>query len=179
MNAASDTAATTGWFRLPPRPALPAVLAWPLRLIPTPVHSTVLITVLNRLFADWIRQGEELAFLQDRVVAIKVRDAQVEYRFRYAGPAGFIPVSTAEKVDLTISGAIYDFLALATRREDSDTLFFRRRVVMEGDTDLGLTLKNLLDGLEPEAVGGRPLRQALEATSRLMAAYERLSGPAA
>ncbi len=160
---------------LPPRPTLPAPLALPLKLIPGPVHSTVLTTALNALFAARIQESGEFEFLRDRVLAIRVRDAQVEYRFRYAGPAGFVPCQTAQQPDLTISGTIYDFLALATRREDSDTLFFNRRVVMEGDTALGLELKNLLDGMDPEALGG-PLPPLLRAASGLLGAYERLSG---
>lgn len=160
---------------LPPRPTLPAPLALPLKLIPGPVHSTVLTTALNALFAARIQESGEFEFLRDRVLAIRVRDAQVEYRFRYAGPAGFAPCQTTQQPDLTISGTIYDFLALATRREDSDTLFFNRRVVMEGDTALGLELKNLLDGMDPEALGG-PLPPLLRAASGLLGAYERLIG---
>ncbi|KAB2933706.1 MAG: sterol-binding protein [Candidatus Contendobacter sp.] len=162
----------------PPRPTLPALLALPFTLIPGPVHSTALITALNVLFVGRIQQGGEFEFLRDRVLAIKVRDAQVEYRFRYAGPAGFVPSQDEQAPDLTISGTIYDFLALATRREDSDTLFFNRRVVMEGDTALGLELKNLLDGMDPEALGG-PLPPLLRAANGLMGVYERLSGSAA
>ena len=41
-----------------------------------------------------------------------------------------------------------DFVALALRREDPDTLFFQRRLVVEGETETGLHLKNLLDGWE-------------------------------
>jgi len=159
----------------PPRPTLPAPLALPLRLIPGPVHSIVLITALNVLFAARIQQSGEFEFLRNRVLAIKVRDAQVEYRFRYAGPAGFVPCQSAQPPDLTISGTIYDFLTLATRREDSDTLFFNRRVVMEGDTALGLELKNFLDAMEPETLGG-PLPPLLRAANGLMGVYERLSG---
>ncbi len=159
----------------PPRPTLPAPLALPLRLIPGPVHSIVLITALNVLFAARIQQSGEFEFLRNRVLAIKVRDAQVEYRFRYAGPAGFVPCQSAQPPDLTITGTIYDFLTLATRREDSDTLFFHRRVVMEGDTALGLELKNFLDAMEPETLGG-PLPPLLRAANGLMGVYERLSG---
>jgi len=99
----------------------------------------------------------------------------VEYRFRYSGPAGFAPCQGDQAPDLTISGAIYDFLALATRREDSDTLFFNRRVVMAGDTALGLELKNLLDAMDPETLS-EPLPSLLRAVNQCMAAYERLSG---
>lgn len=50
--------------------------------------------------------------------------------------------------DVTIRAQARDFLALAMRREDPDTLFFTRRIVIEGDTALGLELKNALDALQ-------------------------------
>jgi predicted lipid carrier protein YhbT len=53
-----------------------------------------------------------------------------------------------EKGEATIRGGWREFLCLATRREDPDSLFFQRRLIIEGDTELGLTLKNLLDGCE-------------------------------
>lgn len=43
--------------------------------------------------------------------------------------------------------SLADYAALALRREDPDTLFFTRRLVIEGDTALGLELKNALDAL--------------------------------
>ena len=162
------------FFKFPPRPTLPAPLALPLRLIPGAVHSTALTTALNVLFAGRIQERGEFEFLRDRVLAIRVRDAGVEYRFRYAGPAGFVPCQSDQAADLAITGAIYDFLALAARREDSDTLFFNRRVVMEGNTELGLELKNLLDALDPETLGG-PLPSLLRAANQCLATYERLS----
>lgn len=41
------------------------------------------------------------------------------------------------------------FIALIQGEEDPDTLFFDRRLVMEGDTAYGLLLKNTLDALGP------------------------------
>ena len=41
-------------------------------------------------------------------------------------------------------------MRLASRQEDQDTLFFQRSLMIEGDTELGLGIKNLLDSLEPE-----------------------------
>ena len=35
---------------------------------------------------------------------------------------------------------------------DSDTLFFHRRLKMEGNTNLGLEVKNLLDGMDMDTV---------------------------
>ena len=50
--------------------------------------------------------------------------------------------------DLTISASAYDFYLLAMRKEDPDTLFFNRRLVVEGDTELGLIAKNALDAID-------------------------------
>jgi predicted lipid carrier protein YhbT len=49
---------------------------------------------------------------------------------------------------VTMRGALSDFIALARRQEDPDTLFFQRRLAVEGETETGLHLKNLLDGWE-------------------------------
>ncbi|WP_411900819.1 SCP2 domain-containing protein, partial [Salmonella enterica] len=43
-----------------------------------------------------------------------------------------------------------DLLRIAGRQQDPDTLFFQRRLVIEGETELGLYVKNLMDALELE-----------------------------
>ena len=45
-----------------------------------------------------------------------------------------------------------DYLALALREEDADTLCFARRLLMDGDTELGLLVKNTLDAVDWEAL---------------------------
>lgn len=54
--------------------------------------------------------------------------------------------------DVTFTATAQDFARLALRLEDPDTLFFNRRLLIEGDTDLGLTVKNMLDAVELESV---------------------------
>ncbi len=50
--------------------------------------------------------------------------------------------------EATIRGSLAAFKTLAERQQDPDQLFFQRRLIIEGDTELGLALKNLLDSLE-------------------------------
>lgn len=52
-------------------------------------------------------------------------------------------------------------MALALREEDPDTLFFSRRLRMEGDTDLGLLVKNTLDAVDWDALKQKAHRPAL------------------
>ena len=54
--------------------------------------------------------------------------------------------------DVIIRASLRDYLALALRREDPDTLFFTRRLAIEGDTELGLVVKNTLDAVDWDAL---------------------------
>jgi predicted lipid carrier protein YhbT len=65
------------------------------------------------------------------------------------GPSGFAAApASSEPADLTISASVHDLMALALRQEDSDSLFFDRRLVLEGDTELGLLVKNTFDSVD-------------------------------
>jgi predicted lipid carrier protein YhbT len=61
----------------------------------------------------------------------------------------------AGPVDVTFTATAEDFARLSLRLEDPDTLFFNRRLLIEGDTDLGLTLKNLLDAVDWDELAAR------------------------
>lgn len=49
--------------------------------------------------------------------------------------------------EASIRGTLTDLAILAARLEDADTLFFKRRLTLTGDTELGLVFRNLLDRL--------------------------------
>jgi predicted lipid carrier protein YhbT len=104
--------------------------------------------------------------LVGRRYAIRVKDLGLSLRFTVT-QRGFAHDSGAP--DLTISATARDFLLLLSRREDPDTLFFSRRLVSEGDTELGLIVKNLLDAIEPETVLRRLPQPLARAAQRLMA----------
>ena len=54
--------------------------------------------------------------------------------------------------EASVRGTATDLLLLAARLEDADTLFFQRRLVLTGDVELGLTVRNLLERLPWESV---------------------------
>jgi len=59
---------------------------------------------------------------------------------------------------VTFRASAGDLARLALRLDDPDTLFFDRRLRIEGDTDLGLRIKNMLDAIEIEtAAAAMPL----------------------
>jgi len=153
------------------QPKFPAPLAWPLGLIPTRLNSAILVKILNRLFAPELADGE-LDFLAGRQMLITVADARLSYRITLEN-GSLVSTGEGQQADLSIEGNVYDFLLLATRREDTDTLFFNRRLKLGGDTELGLYVKNFLDGMEIEERMG-PLLKLLNGATSIMARLPRL-----
>jgi len=69
-------------------------------------------------------------------------------------------VCESAAADVSFSADASDLLMIAARKQDPDTLFFQRRLVIEGDTELGLYVKNLMDAIELEQMP-KPLRVML------------------
>ncbi|WP_296754145.1 SCP2 sterol-binding domain-containing protein [Thiobacillus sp.] len=146
--------------------ALPPQLANAVARLPAAPPSLTFSLAANRLLWPALKTLDWQP-LAGRRYAIRVKDLGLSLRFTVTA-RGFAPDSGAP--ELTISATARDFLLLLGRREDPDTLFFSRRLVSEGDTELGLTVKNLLDALDPEAVLQRLPAPLAGMARRLMAA---------
>ncbi len=125
---------------------LPAPLAAMLSRLPAYPGSVLLAGLLNRLLLPHLPEDVR-AHLRNKRLRIHVRDAGLTFDFTGQGHR-FAAIAGAAPSDLTISANAQDFLRLAQRLEDPDTLFFNRRLLMEGDTELGLVVKNALDAME-------------------------------
>lgn len=130
----------------PTSPWIARKLALPLNRLPgQPVQKTA-IAVLNQVFTTAIAAGE-LDFFSGRSLRIQVDDIRFGLQFYFDGrrlrasPAG-------SHADVSLCGDVGCFMLLLSRREDPDTLFFQRRLRIEGKVDLGLGLKNFLDAWE-------------------------------
>lgn len=130
-----------------PSPPLPSLLTAPLHLVPNRAHSLVLATALNRLFTEELIDGD-FDFLDGKVFSIAVRDAPICCRITLR--RGRFAATDSSQADATVSATVHDFLLLMAQQEDPDTLFFQRRLLISGETDLGLEVKNLLDAVDPE-----------------------------
>jgi predicted lipid carrier protein YhbT len=130
-------------------PAIPFALVAPLRLPLAVLPDALQARVLARL-ANHLLRGQHLArrlpTLDGKSVEIHITDADAHLRFGIE--AGRLVASSAPRCDVVIRGALAEFWQLATRAEDPDTLFFHRRLSIEGDTETGLHVKNLLDALD-------------------------------
>lgn len=154
-------------------PTFPPALARMLERLPSTPPSLAFCQAANRLLWPLLRAPDRQP-LVGRRYAIRVRDLGLTLRFR-AGTHGFAP--DAGPSELTVSACARDFLLLMARREDPDTLFFSRRLTSEGDIELGLVVKNLLDGLDPDAVFARLPAPLAALARRLLAEATRDAEP--
>ncbi len=135
----------------------PATLPAPLRAIgarlPQWPPAFALAEMLN-LALGRLLPRDALAPLAGKTVCIEVADAGLALYVRMEED-GFRPWRGAPRADLRIRAAAADYVALALRHADPDALFFARRLSMEGDTELGLVIKNTLDAVDvPAALRG-------------------------
>jgi predicted lipid carrier protein YhbT len=145
-----------------PAPLLPAPLAGLVSRLPQWPPSAVLCAGLNLLFLPTLDQ-ETKQRLMRRIVSIQVSDAGLDCRVSLT-TVGFLPALSAPEV--TIRACAWDYYRLARRLEDPDALFFSRRLTIDGDTELGLLVKNALDAIDWTHLPG-PLGPVIERLRRL------------
>ncbi|SFC89021.1 Predicted lipid carrier protein YhbT, contains SCP2 domain [Microbulbifer thermotolerans] len=126
------------------RKFLPLFPRWP--------GEVALVKLLNRQLSEELDEGV-FDFLDGRVLEIAVTDLKVHFRIGKRG-GRFVRASAAAEADSTIAATAGDFLAIAAGREDPDTLFFHRRLMIRGQTEIGLTVKNRLDALDRSRIPG-------------------------
>lgn len=124
----------------------PNVLAVPSALMPFFIQKKLLGELLARLFKEAIEDGD-LEFLEHKWLKVEVTDLKFTWFLSFSGEKLIIKQSS-EQVDVTFSGDVNELIVIAGRKEDPDTLFFQRRLTIQGDTELGLEVKNLLDNID-------------------------------
>lgn len=102
---------------------------------------------LNQIFALPLAE-DAFEALEGNWMRLEVADLKLAWCLTCDGQK--LKIAEQAPVQVTIRGNWREFLLLASRQEDPDTLFFRRRLVIEGDTELGLSIKNLIDSLDPD-----------------------------
>ncbi|NRF71010.1 SCP2 sterol-binding domain-containing protein [Aquincola sp. S2] len=114
-----------------------------------PMHPPALLlaTALDRLLLPKLPSDAREA-LSNKVVAVDVTDLGLTLKLEL-GRRGFSVCSTAQPAALRIAAAAPAFWRLLAAQDDADRLFFERQLVMEGDTEMALVLKNTIDAIGP------------------------------
>jgi predicted lipid carrier protein YhbT len=115
--------------------------------LPVAPPSMLLAKLLDRLL--WPRlPGDARGALRGHCVELCVTDMGLRMRLRLT-PVGFAHAAGRDAPKLRIAAPSRSYMRLLRGDDDPDRLFFERALVMEGDTELGLVLKNTLDAIGP------------------------------
>lgn len=117
-------------------------------MLPPVLVAQLASRMLNEILRPALEQGA-LAELEARWLAIDCTDLPYPLRLSRAGTRLLVRASRGP-IDASIRGDLPAFLTLLRQDTDPDTLFFQRRLTMQGDTELALLVKNFLDTLEPQ-----------------------------
>ncbi len=137
----------------------PSFISQVISRVPTYPGSLLFASAVNLVLKDHLDE-EIKAVLTGKLLRLTVTDIGLHFNFLWTS-GGFVAGWHVDKPDLTVSASAQDFVLLASRREDPDTLFFSRRLIMEGDTELGVMLKNTIDSLDwdiPALIKTTPVR---------------------
>ena len=126
---------------------VPAPLAGLHRMLPKRPPSMALAAALNLAAGRGVLPVDTVALLEGRSFVVEATDAAISACFTVHN-GSFSAIDRPETPDLYFGAKACDFARLALREEDPDTLFFSRRLDIEGDTELGLIAKNLLDSID-------------------------------
>ncbi len=118
----------------------------PLARLPAFPGSWLFARTLNATLAPQLSLDTR-AGLEGKLLRLRISDIGLIFDVRWQG-RGFAPQAPGAAPDLAIAASLHDLWLLARREEDPDSLFFRRRLVMEGDTELGLLFKNAIDAFD-------------------------------
>lgn len=151
------------------------IIRIPVSVTPFFMQKSFLQQLLNWQFRHSLAEGE-LDFLQGRFLGIDVGD--VNLRWITTIQNGQLVVLQNAKADVWFRGNANDLLLVAARKADPDMLFFQRRLVIEGDTELGLEVKNVMDAIELDAMPTM-LRTGLQQLAAFVEAGMKLDAKAA
>jgi len=123
-----------------------SILRIPSKCLPEFVQRKLLLEGLNQAFYDSLDDGD-FEFLTDKWLKIEIKDLQLSWCISYSDEKLVVADKPVEH-DVSFTGNLNDLVLISGRKEDPDTLFFQRRLQIEGDTELGLEVKNLMDSID-------------------------------
>ncbi|GLQ71560.1 ubiquinone anaerobic biosynthesis accessory factor UbiT [Vibrio penaeicida] len=127
-----------------------SILRSPAQFLPHSLQNKAMLEGLQHVFKEALEDGD-FDFLEGKWLKVEVSDVQLEWYISYRNDA-LVVKRGAEQHDVSFSGKLNDLVLIAGRKEDPDTLFFQRRLKIEGDTELGLEVKNIMDSVDLDAL---------------------------
>ncbi len=137
----------------------PRILSSIATRMPRKLNYIVVEKLLNNAFAEQIGEGD-FEFLEGRVLQVEIIDANlfIGLSFNHNKIICNHFNNLACTSDATLSIDTLNAINLVQQEVDPDTLFFQRKLKINGDTELAHHVKNTIDTLDPEVIPGFMLK---------------------
>jgi len=116
-------------------------------LVPDKVHAHLLSHLGGHLMKGQAITSR-LDFMEGKRLKLTITDTGNCWKFIIRGNCFIDDMKSKTLSDVHIQGDLKTFLLLATGKEDPDSLFFSRHLSLEGNTEDGLYIKNLIDAMD-------------------------------
>ncbi len=147
----------------------PQKLGWMSTKMPETLNCIVTQKIINRTFSEQISDGD-FNFLQNKLLQIEILDAGIYIGLSFNNNriicTHFNNLSI--QADATLSIDTPDAISLVKQEIDPDTLFFQRKLKINGDTELAHHVKNTIDTLDPEVIPDILLKLVSEYKIRIL-----------
>lgn len=118
-----------------------------LRFVPDKVHTHLLSRFGGHLMKEQAITSR-LDFMEGKRLKLTIKDTGNCWKFIIRSNRLVDDMKSKTVSDVHIQGDLKTFLLLATGNEDPDSLFFSRHLSLEGNTEDGLYIKNLIDAMD-------------------------------
>ena len=134
------------WRRRPAPGFAPRSFAELTARLPAYPGSWLFARMLNATLARQL-PADVRAALEARPLRLRISNLGIDFDVCWRGKA-FAALRPGGQPHLSVAASLNDLWLMARRQEDPDSLFFSRRLLLEGDTELGLIFKNCLDAFD-------------------------------
>lgn len=150
----------------------PKVAKGPVAAVPFKMKAQILERLLGLVLSEQAKD-DELDFLIGNWVGIEIKDLGLTFEVSYQNQWH---VRALAKPEVIFSANSKELILVAAGKEDPDTLFFQRKLNIEGDTELGLEVKNLLLSIEFDTMPS-PIRHGVEQLSNMIVKLQSQAEP--
>lgn len=147
----------------------PTKLGWMAVKLPMKLNCLVIQQMANTVFAEQIAEGD-FEFLESRLLQVEILDANIFVGLSYnQNRISCVHFDDSGIVsDVTLSIDTENAIKLIRQEIDPDTLFFQRKLKINGDTELAHHVKNTIDTLDPEIIPDLLMKLITEYEQRVL-----------
>ncbi|MBE9531800.1 MAG: SCP2 sterol-binding domain-containing protein [Proteobacteria bacterium] len=122
-------------------------LKGPLKVMPLWMEATALGVFIDKILRENPRLAKRLVELTGKTFLFEATDVKKSFYLLIEDERVKVIPHMSKEPDVVMKGEFKTLVGLLVGKEDADTVFFSRKLQINGDTAVALHLKNILNSL--------------------------------